>query len=172
MGGDAIVFPARSLGDRVRGLVWVDAFRSLGDEPTSAPEDVRAFVAPFREDFGAAVDRFARNLFPEGTDGALVDRIAGSMAAAPQDATLGSVGYARNRHPPILVALAELTSMVQSAGCVLDGDGLAGAEASIRNGPTCAVALQFPALSRARRWSHQSPSASVRLVAVVVPRLR
>jgi hypothetical protein len=34
--------------------------RSLGDEPTSAPEDVGAFVAPFREDFGAAVDRFAR----------------------------------------------------------------------------------------------------------------
>ena len=112
MGGDAIVFAACSLGDRVRGLVWVDAFRSLGDEPTSSAEDVAAFVAPFRDDFGVAVDRFARNLFPEGADGALVDRVAGDMAAAPREATLGSLGYARNRHPPILAALAELPAPI------------------------------------------------------------
>src|SRR3990170_4043018 len=30
MGGDAIVYAASSFGRRVRGLVWVDAFRSLG----------------------------------------------------------------------------------------------------------------------------------------------
>ena len=112
MGGDAIVFAACSLGDRVRGLVWVDAFRSLGDEPTSSTEDVAAFVAPFREDFGVAVDRFARNLFPAGADAALVDRIAGDMAGGPRDAAVGSLGYALNRHPPIIAALAELTAPV------------------------------------------------------------
>lgn len=109
MGGDAAVFAARSLGDRVRGLVWVDAFRSLGDEPVSSAADVAGFVAPFRADFGAAVDRFARGLFPEGADPALVDRVARSMVAAPQDAALGSIGYALNRHPPIVAALAELS---------------------------------------------------------------
>ena len=92
--------------------MWVDAFRSLGDEPTSSAEDVAAFVAPFREDFGVAVDRFARSLFPEGADAALVDRVAGDMAAARRDATLGSLGYALNRHPPILAALAELTAPI------------------------------------------------------------
>lgn len=112
MGGDAVVFAARSLGDRVRGLVWVDTFRSLGDEPTSSAEDIARFVAPFHTDFGAAVDRFARSLFPEGADVALVDHVARSMVAAPQEATLGSIGYALNRHPPIIAALAQLSAPV------------------------------------------------------------
>ena len=58
MGGDAIVHAARRLGDRVVGLVWVDVFRSFGNEPVSSHEQVEAFVAPFRADFEAAVARF------------------------------------------------------------------------------------------------------------------
>ena len=112
MGGDAIVYAAGSLGGRVRGLVWVDAFRSLGQEPTSSADDVAAFVAPFCEDFPAAVDRFARSLFPEGADAALVDRVAADMAAIRRDAALGSLGYALNREPPLLAALAKLTGPV------------------------------------------------------------
>jgi pimeloyl-ACP methyl ester carboxylesterase len=112
MGGDAIMFAARRLGNRIRGLVWVDTLRSLGDEPTSSADDVAAFVAPFQADFGAAVDRFARSLFPEGADVALVNHVARSMVAAPQEATLGSIGYALNRHPPIIAALAELSAPV------------------------------------------------------------
>ena len=112
MGGDAIVYAASSLGGRVRGLVWVDAFRSLGDEPTSSAEDVAAFVAPFCEDFSAAVERFARSLFPEGADAALVDRVSADMAAARRDAALDSLGYALDREPPLLAALAELTAPV------------------------------------------------------------
>jgi pimeloyl-ACP methyl ester carboxylesterase len=112
MGGDAVVFAAQNLGDRVRGLVWVDAFRSLGDEPTSSAEDVAAFVAPFRDDFDAAVDRFARSLFPEGADPALVDRIAGDMAGARRETALGSLCCALNRHPAILAGLSELTTPV------------------------------------------------------------
>ncbi len=71
MGGDAVVHAARQLGDRVVGLVWVDVFRSLGNEAVSSPEEVEAFVAPFRDDFAGAVDRFgvapssARNPTPE-----------------------------------------------------------------------------------------------------------
>lgn len=112
MGGDAIVYAAGSLGSHVRGLVWVDAFRSLGHEPTSSAEEVAAFVAPFSEDFPAAVDRFARSLFPEGADAALVDRVAADMAAARREAALGSLGYALNREPPLLAALATLSAPV------------------------------------------------------------
>jgi pimeloyl-ACP methyl ester carboxylesterase len=112
MGGDAIVYAASSLGGRVRGLVWVDAFRSLGQEPTSSPEDVAAFVAPFREDFPAAVDRFARGLFAKGADPALVDRVAADMAAVRRDVALGSLGYALNREPTLLAALATMTAPV------------------------------------------------------------
>ena len=102
MGGDAIVFAARRLGDRVAGLVWVDAFRSLGKEPVSTPEQVDDFLAPFREDFPGAVDQFVRNMFPAAADDELVDRVAADMAAVRRDATLGSLGYALNREPALI----------------------------------------------------------------------
>ena len=51
--------------------------------PSLAEPDVAAFVTPFREDFGAAVDRCRQKPVPGGADGALVDRVAADMAAAP-----------------------------------------------------------------------------------------
>ena len=112
MGGDAIVFAARRLGDRVAGLVWVDAFRSLGKEPVSTPEQVDDFLAPFREDFPGAVDQFVRNMFPAGADDELVDRVAADMAAVRRDATLGSLGYALNREPALIAALADIAAPI------------------------------------------------------------
>ena len=112
MGGDAIVFAARRLGDRVAGPVWVDAFRSLGNEPVNSSEQVEDFLAPFRKDFPGAVDQFVRNLFPAGADGDLVDRVAADTAAVRRDATLGSLGYALNREPAIITALADVTAPI------------------------------------------------------------
>jgi pimeloyl-ACP methyl ester carboxylesterase len=112
MGGDAAVFAAQRLRDRVAGIVWVDVLRSLGDEPVSPPDVVEGFVAPFREDFDAATDRFARGLFPPTADPALVDRVTADMAAARREGTLGSLGRALNRHPPIIAALAEISAPV------------------------------------------------------------
>jgi pimeloyl-ACP methyl ester carboxylesterase len=112
MGGDAAVHAARRLGHQVAGIVWVDVLRSLGDEPVSPPDVVDAFVAPFRDDFRAAVDRFARSLFPAAADPALVDRIAAEMAAVREDATLGSIGYALNRHPSIIAAISEIRAPI------------------------------------------------------------
>ncbi len=110
MGGDAIVFAATQLGARVAGMVWVDTLRSLGDEPVSTPEMIDAFAAPFRENFAAAVDGFARSLFLADADSALVDHVAADMAGAPQDAAVGSIGYALNRHPPLIAALKEISA--------------------------------------------------------------
>lgn len=112
MGGDAIVFAARQLGDRVAGLVWVDAFRSLGDETPASPQEVDGFVAPFRADFAAAVDGLARSMFPATADAALVDRVAAEMAGAPQEAALGSLGYAMNRQTRLLAAMTEITAPI------------------------------------------------------------
>lgn len=112
MGGDVVVHAARRLGERVVGLVWIDAFRSLGNESESSREEVEAFLAPFRDDFGAAVDRFVRNLSGEAADRELVDHIATDMAAASQEVALGSLRYARNRQPPILAALPHITARI------------------------------------------------------------
>ena len=108
MGGDAIAYAALQLGDRLCGLVWVDTFRSLVLEPDSPPEAVEAFAAPFRGDFEAAVDQFARGMFPPSADPELVDRIAARMAGASKEMGVGSIGYALNRVRPILDALAEI----------------------------------------------------------------
>lgn len=112
MGGDAVVHAARRLGSRVAGLVWVDAFRSLGNEQASSPAEIEAFVAPFREDFSAAVDRFVRSLFGESADVDLVDRVAASMAATHREAALACLPRARNRQPPILDALLHISAPI------------------------------------------------------------
>ena len=118
MGGDAIVRAARQLGGAVVGIVFVDTFRSLADEVPTSPEQIDAFLAPFRDDFPAAVDQFVRDLFPATADVELVDRVAADMAAAPQEVALGSLRYAPNRQAPMIAALAQL-----SAPCVAINPG-------------------------------------------------
>jgi pimeloyl-ACP methyl ester carboxylesterase len=112
MGGDAIVYAARDLGDRVVGLVWLDTFRSLGDEPTSTPDDVAGFVAPFRDDFEGAVDRVVHGMLPDGADPALFDRIVADMVGTPREVTLGSIACALNREALLLPALAEVKAPI------------------------------------------------------------
>jgi pimeloyl-ACP methyl ester carboxylesterase len=115
MGGDAVVYAAQRLGSRgggVVGIVWVDAFRSLGHEPASTAKARDAFLAPFRDDFPGAVDRFARSLFPPTADAALVDRVAADMAGAPRDVALGSLRYALGREPGLLAAMADIEAPI------------------------------------------------------------
>jgi pimeloyl-ACP methyl ester carboxylesterase len=81
MGGDVIVDAALQIGDRVRGLVWVDTYDDL-DEPSS-PEAISTFLAPFRENFGAATRAFVRTMFLPGADPELVEWVSADMAAAP-----------------------------------------------------------------------------------------
>jgi pimeloyl-ACP methyl ester carboxylesterase len=107
MGGDAVLFAGRELGDRVTGVVWVDAFRSLGKEQPSTPEAVEAFVAPFRDDYEATIDQFVGRLLP-AADPVLVRRVAADMKKARREVALGSIGYALNREPAILAALSEV----------------------------------------------------------------
>lgn len=81
MGGDVIVDAALELRDRVVGLVWVDAYDDL-DEPSS-PEAISTFLAPFRDDFGAAARAFVRTMFLPGADPGLVEWVSADMSAAP-----------------------------------------------------------------------------------------
>jgi pimeloyl-ACP methyl ester carboxylesterase len=104
MGGDVIVEAARKLPGRVRGLVWVDTYRSLDEvgPDETLDEGAVAFLAPFRADFVAATRDFARRLFRPGTDADLVDWVADDMAAAPPQIALDAMRYAiTNEHAAI-----------------------------------------------------------------------
>ncbi len=81
MGGAVIVEATLASPERVRGLVGVDNFQEL--ELKLTDEQIDGYMAQFESDFPAVVDGWVRQMFPAGVDGALVDRIAGDMAAAP-----------------------------------------------------------------------------------------
>jgi len=106
MGGDVILEAALLLEHRVRGLVWVDTYRSLGEPAT--PESVEAFIAPFRRDFVGEVLQLVRGFFPPTADGDLIEWIAADMAAAPPDAALDALRHAIENEGPAIAALARL----------------------------------------------------------------
>jgi pimeloyl-ACP methyl ester carboxylesterase len=107
MGGDVVVEAARRLRPRVRGLVWVDVYRSL-DESGSDPDTedgTAAFMAPFRADFPAATRAFVRRIAGADTDPDLVDRIADDMAAAPPHIALDAMRHAISNEPAAIAGL-------------------------------------------------------------------
>jgi len=106
MGGDVIVEAALLLGDRVRGLVWVDTYPSLG---TPAPQDeIDAFVAPFEQDFAGHTEAFVRTMFPAAADPALVDWVASDMASAPPAIALDALRHSFGNEAAAETGLARL----------------------------------------------------------------
>ncbi len=81
MGGDVIVEAARRLPGRIAGLVRVDTYRKL--ETPRTPEQVQAFLAPFRANFADVARPFVRGMFPANADPALVERVVADISAAP-----------------------------------------------------------------------------------------
>lgn len=81
MGGDVIVEAARRMTKRLRGLVWVDVYYSLGKSLTES--QVNEFLAPFHDNFVKTTNDFVRKMFVASSDKALVDWIAKDMSAAP-----------------------------------------------------------------------------------------
>ncbi len=96
MGGDVVVEAALQLRPRVRGLVWLDTYRSLDGSGSDAATEAETatFMAPFRADFAAATRAFVRRIAGAGTDPDLVGWIADDMAAAPPAIALDAMRHA------------------------------------------------------------------------------
>lgn len=103
MGGDVIVAASGSLAGRVKGLIWVDVYKKMGDYRTPAQSE--AFMAPFRNSFKAKTNSFVRSMFPQGSDPVLVSRIAKDMSAAPSDVALDALRSAITYDRKVTVAL-------------------------------------------------------------------
>jgi pimeloyl-ACP methyl ester carboxylesterase len=110
MGGDVIVEAALALGDRVTGLVWVDTYRRLTEPET--PEDVEAFVEPFRRNFAATTRSLVRTMFPAATAAALIEEIAADMSAAPPEVAVDALHHAVSNEGPVMAALRRLTAPI------------------------------------------------------------
>jgi pimeloyl-ACP methyl ester carboxylesterase len=105
-GGDVIVEAARRLSGRVAGLVWVDAYKSLG--PRRPAEAMEAFTAPFRASFRETTAAFVRSMFAPTSPPAVIERIAADMASAPPDVAIPSLVAAVTYGSEIPGALREL----------------------------------------------------------------
>ena len=83
MGAAVVLAATPLLGDRVIGVIAVEALRSVGEPPLSAREIERQ-VAPFSADFIGATRKLAsEQLFEKGADPQLVQKVAYDMSLEP-----------------------------------------------------------------------------------------
>jgi pimeloyl-ACP methyl ester carboxylesterase len=129
MGGDVIVEAARRLPGRVIGLVWVDAYRTLG-EPRS-DEELATFLAQLRADYATTTRDLVRQMFLPTSDKSLVEWVAADMAAAPPEIGIGAAEHARTFEPSLILALSELQMPVVA---INPDDGPSDIEALRRHG--------------------------------------
>ncbi len=85
MGGTVALEATPRIGDRVIGIIAVDALKSVG-LPVASRSDIELRVAPFRADFVGSVRRYATgSLFEKGADPVLVQKIAYDMSLEPPE---------------------------------------------------------------------------------------
>src|SRR3984893_2508135 len=91
MGGTVALEAARRIGDRVIGIIVVDALKSIGLPPTPQPE-IQKRVAPFRTDFIGAVRKYVtEELFEKGADPLFVQKVAYDMSLEPPEVGVPSL---------------------------------------------------------------------------------
>ncbi len=91
MGGTVALEAARTLGDRVIGIIVVDALKSVGLPPLS-PSQIQTRVAPFRTDFIGAVRKYvSEELFEKGADPLFVQKVAYDMSLEPPEVGVPSL---------------------------------------------------------------------------------
>ncbi|HYB32768.1 MAG TPA: alpha/beta hydrolase [Steroidobacteraceae bacterium] len=91
MGAAVVLAATPLLGDRVIGIIAVEALRSVGEPPLAAREIERR-VAPFSADFIGATRRLVSDsLFEQGADRVLVQKVAYDMSLEPQAVAVASL---------------------------------------------------------------------------------
>jgi pimeloyl-ACP methyl ester carboxylesterase len=91
MGGTVALEATPRIGDRVIGIIVVDALKSVGLPPLPMAE-IQKRVAPFRTDFIGAVRKYAtEELFEKGADPLFVQKVAYDMSLEPPEVAVPSL---------------------------------------------------------------------------------
>ena len=83
MGGPVIIEAARLAPERVATVVGADTYQDFSF--IFEPEQLEAFLQPFRDDFASATYQFVNQMFPPDADPDLVRMVASDMSAAPPE---------------------------------------------------------------------------------------
>lgn len=89
MGGPVVVEAARTMPDRIIGIIGVDNFQSVDFKMTQ--EQIDGFVAKYETDFRTVTEGWVRTMFPVLADTALVSRVAIDMASGSPEAGVGAL---------------------------------------------------------------------------------
>ena len=91
MGGTVALEANRRIGDRVIGIIVVDALKSVGLPPLPQAE-IDKRIAPFRTNFIGAVRNYAtEELFEKGADPLFVQKVAYDMSLEPPEVGVPSL---------------------------------------------------------------------------------
>ncbi len=91
MGAPVVLEAAQRIGDRVAGIIAVDALKSVGQPPLSERE-LQLRLAPFKEDFIGQTRKFVSEwFFHPDSDPELVRKVADDMALAPPEIAIASM---------------------------------------------------------------------------------
>jgi pimeloyl-ACP methyl ester carboxylesterase len=95
LGGPVTLEAARRLPGRVVGLIPVDTL--LNVEQQEKPEEIAAFIAPFRKDFRAASEAFIREwMFTPRSDPRLIEQVVASAHRMRPDIAISILETAWN----------------------------------------------------------------------------
>ncbi len=91
MGGTVALEATPRIGDRVIGIIVVDALKSVGLPPLARAE-IEKRVAPFRTDFIGSVRKYVtEELFEKGANPLFVQKVAYDMSLEPPDVGVPSL---------------------------------------------------------------------------------
>jgi pimeloyl-ACP methyl ester carboxylesterase len=91
MGGPVVLEAASRLGERVAGIIGVEAFRSIGQPPLPRATIDRQ-VEELRKDFIGNTRKLVReSFFTKDADPLFVRRVADDMSLAPPEVAIGSI---------------------------------------------------------------------------------
>jgi pimeloyl-ACP methyl ester carboxylesterase len=91
MGGTVALEATHRIGDRVIGIIAVDALKSVGLPPLPGAE-IEKRVAPFRTDFIGSVRKYVtEELFEKGADPLFVQKVAYDMSLEPPEVGVPSL---------------------------------------------------------------------------------
>jgi len=91
MGATVALVAAPLIGERVSGVIAVEALRSVG-QPPLPPAEIEQRIAPLRTDFVGATRRMVSgSLFPRDADPVLVQKVAYDMSLEPPAIAVASL---------------------------------------------------------------------------------